>query len=167
MAVVAIYVASGIVRVTELYTSIDWPVIVLLGAMFPVGAALETTGATALIAGGIVSVTEGFGHVTVLAVLLVTTMFLSDVINNNATAVLMAPIAITVADRVGAAADPYLMAVAIGASCAFLSPIGHQSNTLVMEPGGYKFGDYWRVGLPLEVVIVAVALPMILWIWPV
>jgi di/tricarboxylate transporter len=93
-------------------------------------------------------------------------MFISDIINNNATAVLMAPIALTVADRLGASADPYLMAVAIGASCAFLTPIGHQSNTLVMEPGGYKFGDYWRVGLPLEIVILAVALPMIVWIWP-
>ena len=97
---------------------------------------------------------------------LVGTMFISDLINNNATAVLMAPIAMTVATRLNVSADPFLMAVAIGASCAFLTPIGHQSNTLVMEPGGYKFGDYWRVGLPLEVVIAAVALPMILIVWP-
>ena len=89
-----------------------------------------------------------------------------NVINNNATAVLMAPIAVTVADRLGVQSDPFLMAVAIGASCAFLSPIGHQANTLVMEPGGYRFGDYWRVGLPLEVVIVAVALPALLFFWP-
>jgi di/tricarboxylate transporter len=102
----------------------------------------------------------------VLLVVLVATMFISDVINNNATAVLMAPIALTVASRLGANPDAFLIAVALGASCAFLTPIGHQSNTLVMEPGGYRFGDYWRVGLPLEALIVAVAMPMILLVWP-
>lgn len=160
------YVGTNIVRPSEVYTAIDWPVIVLLGAMFPVGWALETTGGTAVIANGILHITLGLGVVWVLLVVLVGTMFLSDVINNNATAVLMAPIAMTVAARLEANADAFLMAVAIGASCAFLTPIGHQSNTLVMEPGGYRFGDYWRVGLPLEVVIVIVALPMILWAWP-
>jgi di/tricarboxylate transporter len=110
--------------------------------------------------------TEGFGLTWVLLAVFVTTMILSDLINNNATAVLMAPIAITVAERLQASADPFLMAVAIGASCAFLTPIGHQSNTLVMEPGGYRFGDYWRVGLPLEVVITVVAIPMLLLVWP-
>jgi di/tricarboxylate transporter len=93
-------------------------------------------------------------------------MGVSDLINNNATAVLMAPIALTLADRLGVSADPFLMTVAIGASCAFLTPIGHQSNTLVMEPGGYRFADYWRVGLPLQIVICVVALPMILLVWP-
>ncbi len=166
VAAAACYVATNIVRPTDVYTAIDWPVIVLLGAMFPVGWSLETTGGTALIANTLLRFTEGLGVVWVLFFVLVATMFLSDVINNNATAVLMAPIAMTVASRLGVNADPFLMAVAIGASCAFLTPIGHQSNTLVMEPGGYRFGDYWRVGLPLELVIVAVALPMILWIWP-
>jgi di/tricarboxylate transporter len=141
-------------------------VIVLLGAMFPVGSALEASGGTGGIANAILQVTSGLGVVWVLLVVLLGTMFLSDVINNNATAVLMAPIAMTVASRLGANPDAFLMAVAIGASCAFLTPIGHQSNTLVMEPGGYRFGDYWRVGLPLEAVIVAIALPMILWAWP-
>jgi di/tricarboxylate transporter len=160
------YVATNIVRPNEVYATIDWPVIVLLGAMFPVGSALEASGGTGGIANAILQVTSGLGVVWVLLVVLLGTMFLSDVINNNATAVLMAPIAMTVASRLGANPDAFLMAVAIGASCAFLTPIGHQSNTLVMEPGGYRFGDYWRVGLPLEAVIVAIALPMILWAWP-
>lgn len=166
MAVAAAYVLTDIVRPGELYSAVDWPVIVLLGAMFPLGWALETTGGAALIADAILGMTRGLPIVWVLVVLLVATMFLSDVINNNATAVLMAPIAITIADRLAASPDPFLMAVAVGASCAFLSPIGHQANTLVMEPGGYRFGDYWRMGLPLEAIIVAAAIPMILWIWP-
>jgi di/tricarboxylate transporter len=166
IAAAAGFVMADVVKPTEIYTSIDWPVIVLLAALFPVGSALDSTGGAALVASGILKMTEGLGIVWVLLVVLVGTMFLSDLINNNATAVLMAPIAITVASRLNVSADPFLMAVAIGASCAFLSPIGHQSNTLVMEPGGYKFGDYWRVGLPLEVVIAAVAIPMILIVWP-
>jgi di/tricarboxylate transporter len=166
MTVAACFVATNIVRPTEVYSAIDWPVIVLLAAMFPVGSALEATGGTAMLASAIVRLTEGFGIVWVLFVILVGTMFISDVINNNATAVLMAPIATMVATRLGVNSDPFLMAVAIGASSAFLTPIGHQSNTLVMEPGGYRFSDYWRVGLPLEALIVVVALPMILWVWP-
>lgn len=160
------YVATNIVRPNEVYATIDWPVIVLLAAMFPVGNALEATGGTALVADWILRLTTGLDAAWVLFILLTMTMFISDVINNNATAVLMAPIAMTLATRLGVNTDPFLIAVALGASCAFLTPIGHQSNTLVMEPGGYRFGDYWRVGLPLELVIVLVALPMILWIWP-
>jgi di/tricarboxylate transporter len=159
-------VAANVVRPTELYAAIDWPVIVLLAALFPVGNALEATGGTALVADGILALTAGFGTIWLVLVLLVGTMFVSDVINNNATAVLMAPIAMTLASRLGVNPDPFLIAVALGASCAFLTPIGHQSNTLVMEPGGYRFSDYWRVGLPLELVIVVVAVPTILWVWP-
>jgi di/tricarboxylate transporter len=159
-------VLTNIVRPTEVYNAIDWPVVVLLAAMFPVGGALEATGGAALVAGSILNVSQGLGIVWVLLILLVVTMGVSDLINNNATAVLMAPIALTLADRLGVSADPFLMTVAIGASCAFLTPIGHQSNTLVMEPGGYRFADYWRVGLPLQIVICVVALPMILLVWP-
>lgn len=159
-------VLVNVVKADEAYAAIDWPVIVLIAAMFPVGGALESTGATALIADGLLRLTQGLGTVWVMLVLLVATMLITDVINNNATAVLMAPIAATVAGRLGVSVDPFLMVVAIGASCAFLTPIGHQSNTLVMEPAGYKFGDYWRMGLPLDILIVAVALPMILWVWP-
>jgi len=150
----------------EPYQAIDWPVIVLLAALIPVGTALEATGGTALLADGVLALTGGLGPVWVLVTLLVVTMLLSDLINNNATAVLMAPLAIDLAQRLEVAMDPLLMAVAIGASCAFLTPIGHQSNTLVLEPGGYRFGDYWRLGLPLELVIVLVGVPMILLVWP-
>jgi len=166
VAAAGAFVVTNIVRPTEVYQAIDWSVIVLLAAMFPVGTALETSGATGLVASSILDLTRGIGPAWVLLILLVATMCVTDVINNNATAVLMAPIAITLAERLHVSADPFLMTVAIGASGAFLTPIGHQSNTLVMQPGGYRFSDYWRVGLPLEIAVVAVAMPMILWIWP-
>ena len=165
-AAAAGFVVLGIVKTSEIYTVIDWPVIVLLGALFPVAAALTNSGATTLIAEFILRFTQSQGPILTLAVLLIVTMLISDLINNNATALLMAPIAITLAGRLGVNADPFLMAVALGASCAFLTPIGHQSNALVMEPGGYRFGDYWRVGLPLECIIVLVALPMLIAVWP-
>lgn len=166
MAAVAL-VLSGVLPVKDMYTSIDWPVTVLLGAMIPVGAALETTGGAASIAGLILDAGGTMPAWVLLTIILVVTMFLSDIINNAATVVLMAPIAISVANALGYSIDPFLMAVAIGGSCAFLTPIGHQSNTLVMGPGGYKFGDYWRMGLPLEVIIVIIGIPMILLVWPV
>jgi len=159
-------VLAGIVRPGEIYDSIDWPVIVLLGAMIPVGQALETTGGAALIADGMTALGRDLAPVWMIALLLVGTMFVSDAINNNATAVLMAPIGFQLAERLDVSPDPFLMAVAVGASCSFLTPIGHQSNTLVMAPGGYLFGDYWRLGLPLQVVIAIVAIPMILLVWP-
>ncbi len=162
-----VLVLSGVLPVKDMYTSIDWPVIVLLGAMIPVGTALETTGGAASIAGFILDVGGSMPTWAILTIILVVTMFLSDIINNAATVVLMAPIAISVANALGYSIDPFLMAVAIGGSCAFLTPIGHQSNTLVMGPGGYKFGDYWRMGLPLEVIIVLIGIPMILLVWPV
>jgi di/tricarboxylate transporter len=161
-----VVVLVGIVRPGEIYDSIDWPVIVLLGAMIPVGTALETTGGAALVADGILALGSNLASVWMVVLLLVGTMFLSDAINNNATAVLMAPIGIQLAERLQASPDPFLMAIAVGASCAFLTPIGHQSNTLIMAPGGYRFGDYWRMGLPLEVIIVVVAVPMIFLVWP-
>ena len=162
----AVLVLTQVISLGEVYEAIDWPIIVLLGAMIPVGSALEATGGAALIANTIVQATAGLSPAWVLAALFIATMFISDVINNNATAVLMAPIAIELAERLSVAVDPFLMATALGASCAFLTPIGHQSNTLVMAPGGYRFGDYWRMGLPLEAVIAAVGIPMVLWIWP-
>ncbi|MDT8394721.1 MAG: SLC13 family permease [Bacteroidales bacterium] len=150
----------------ELYTSIDWPVIVLLGAMIPVGTALETSGGAERISTLISDLHNIMPPWALLALVLVVTMFLSDIINNAATVVLMAPIAIGIAKGLGFSVDPFLMAVAIGGSCAFLTPIGHQSNTLVMGPGGYKFTDYWRIGLPLEFIIVTIGVPMIMWVWP-
>ena len=163
---VVILVLLDTIRLDEVYASIDWPIIVLLGAMLPVGEALETTGGTTLVANGILSMSDGLSPAWVLALLLVATMMLSDVINNNVTVVLMAPIALTLAERLAVDPDAFLMAVAIGASCAFLTPIGHQSNALVLAPGGYRFGDYWRMGLPLEIIITLVAVPMLLHVWP-
>jgi di/tricarboxylate transporter len=164
--VAAAYALFNIVPIREFYESIEWPVIVLLGSMIPIGSALQDTGGTALIAQGIVDVSAGFSPAVVLLLLVVVTMTLSDVMNNTATAVIAAPIAVEIATRLNVNADPFLMGVAVAASCAFLTPIGHKNNTLIMGPGGYQFGDYWRMGLPLEILIVAVSVPMILLVWP-
>ncbi len=164
--VAALFVITDIVPVREVYDHIEWPIIVLLGSMLPLGAALETSGGTALIADNIVGLTQGLPAAVVLTVLMVVTMTLSDVLNNTATTVIAAPIAVDIAGRLGANPDPFLMAVAVAASCAFLTPIGHKNNTLIMGPGGYRFGDYWRMGLPLEIIVIAVAIPMILLVWP-
>lgn len=166
IAAVAIYALLDILPVRDIYRGVDWPIIVLLGGMIPVGQALESSGATALIADQMLALSLGAPPFVLLTAILVVTMFVSDLINNAATAVVMAPISVEIAERLGASADPFLMAVAVGASCAFLTPIGHQSNTLVMGPGGYEFSDYWKMGLPLEILIVAVSVPLILWAWP-
>jgi di/tricarboxylate transporter len=160
-------VLTGIVSTRELYTSIDWPIIVLLGALLPVGAALESTGGTKLVADFLLNNSRELPIWSIITIIMVASMFLSDVINNAATVVLMAPISITIAHQLGLSVDPFLMAVAIGSSCAFLTPIGHQSNTLVMGPGGYKFTDYFRMGLPLEILIVLVSVPLLLYFFPV
>jgi di/tricarboxylate transporter len=157
---------TGLISPREIYESVDWPVIILLGAMIPVSMALEASGGANLIADYVLLISGSASAWITLTVILVGTMFLSDLVNNAAAAVLMAPIALNVANGLGASADPFLMAVAIGASCAFLTPIGHQSNTLVMGPGGYHFGDYWRMGLPLELIIVVVAIPLLIFFWP-
>ncbi|MCC5969356.1 MAG: SLC13 family permease [Pararhodobacter sp.] len=150
----------------KVYTVIDWPVVVLLGALIPVAGAMQETGTAALLAGFLVE-TVAQGHAVVaLAVILITTMFLSDVMNNAATAAVMCPIALGTAAALGVSPDGFLMGVAIGASCAFLTPIGHQNNTLILGPGGFRFGDYWRLGLPLQVLIIAVSLPLLLVVWP-
>lgn len=164
--VAALYLFLNIVPIREVYDYIEWPVVVLLGSMIPLGAALETVGGTALIGQGIVTLTDGYPAVVALTVLMIVTMTLSDVLNNTATTVVAAPVAIDVANRLSVNPDPFLMAVAIAASCAFLTPIGHKNNTLIMGPGGYGFGDYWRMGLPLEIIIITVAVPSILIFWP-
>lgn len=161
-----IMVLLNIVPVREFYDGVDWAVVVLLGAMIPLGAALESTGTTTLVVNGILSVAGDLSPVFLIAMILIITMSVSDVLNNAATAILMAPIAFNIALSLDLNPDAFLMAVAVGASCAFLTPIGHQNNALIMGPGGYKFGDYWRMGLPLEIVIVTVALPLLLIVWP-
>ena len=150
----------------QVYTAIDWPVIVLLAALIPVAGAMEATGAAALLAEVLVeSIAQGHA-IGALVLILVVTMFLSDVMNNAATAAVMCPIALGIAATLGLSADTFLMAVAIGASCAFLTPIGHQNNTLILGPGGFSFRDYWRLGLPVEILVVAVGVPVLLLVWP-
>ena len=159
-------VLLNLISPRKFYDSIDWPVIVLLGALIPVAQAMATTGTAQLIAEVLVQdIAQGHAILT-LALILVVTMTLSDFMNNAATAAVMCPIAIGIAASLGTSADPFLMAVAVGASCAFLTPIGHQNNTLILGPGGFRFGDYWRMGLPLEILVIAVSVPMILWVWP-
>ena len=164
--VVVGYAVSGILPLREIYDHIEWPVVVLLGSMIPLGAALDAAGGTELIANGLVGLTEGLPAWAVLTVLMIVTMTLSDVLNNTATAIVAAPVGIQMADALGASPDPFLMAVAVAASCAFLTPIGHKNNTLILGPGGYGFSDYWRMGAPLEVIVVAVSVPSILFWWP-
>ncbi|SMC74096.1 SLC13 family permease [Primorskyibacter flagellatus] len=160
------YVLARILPLAEIYDHIEWPVVVLLGSMIPLGAALEDAGGTQLIAHGLVGLTEGWAPWMILGVLMVVTMTLSDVLNNTATTIVAAPVGIEMARTLDVSPDPFLMAVAVAASAAFLTPIGHKNNTLILGPGGYRFGDYWRMGLPLEILIVAVTLPVLMIVWP-
>jgi di/tricarboxylate transporter len=164
--VAVLYVVLDIVPLSQVYESIEWPVVVLLGAMIPISVALESSGGTQLLADLFVQSTNGWPVILVLAALMLLTMTLSDVLNNVATALIAAPIALDIALQLEVNPDPFLMAVAVAASCAFLTPIGHKNNTLIMGPGGYRFGDYWRMGLPLELLVIFTALPMIVFVWP-
>ena len=164
--VVVVYVLAKIVPLAELYTHIEWPVVVLLGSMIPLGAALESSGGTELISGALITLTMGMPAWAVLTVLMIVTMSLSDVLNNTATTIVAAPVGIQMAQSLNVSPDPFLMAVAVAASSAFLTPIGHKNNTLILGPGGYHFGDYWRIGLPLEAIVVIVSIPAILVFWP-
>jgi len=164
--VVISYVLTRILPISEIYDHVEWPVVVLLGSMIPLGAALDSSGGTELIAGALVSLTDGMPAWVILTVLMVVTMTLSDVLNNTATTIVAAPVGIQMANSLGVSPDPFLMAVAVAASAAFLTPIGHKNNTLILGPGGYHFGDYWRIGLPLEIIIVAVSIPAIMVFWP-
>ena len=160
-------VLTNVIALRELYENIDWPIVVLLGATIPLGAALDSTGAADTLAGLALAVSADAPVAVAITVLMVVTMLLSNVINNAAAAVFMAPIAVSMAGSLALSIDPFLLAVAMGASLPFLTPIGHQSNILVMGPGGYAFGDYWKLGLPLSVLMVAVAVPIILWFFPI
>ena len=164
-AVVILHVLK-LLPLREIYRSIDWGIIIMLGALIPLGGALESTGAATSLAHGILWLGNGFSPTVVLTIVLVGTMFLSDLVNNATAAVLMVPIAISIAQGLGFSPDSFLMAVAIGASCPFLTPIGHQCNAIILGPGGYQFKDYWKVGLILEVIIVAVSIPLLRVFWP-
>ena len=163
---VLVTVLTRLIPPRKVYEAVDWPVIVLLGALIPVAGAMESTGAADLLAGFLLEQASFGSAVIALALILVLTMTLSDFMNNAATAAVMCPIAISSARLLEVNPDSLLMAVAVGASCAFLTPIGHQNNTLILGPGGFRFGDYWRLGLPLEVLVVLVGVPMILLVWP-
>lgn len=163
---VLISVLLRTIPLRQIYTSVDWPVIVLLAALLPVADAMQSTGAADQLARFLVDTIAQGNPIAALTVVLVTTMFLSDVMNNAATAAVLCPIAIGISATLGVNPDSFLMAVAIGASCAFLTPIGHQNNTLILGPGGFRFGDYWKLGLPLEVLVVAIAMPLLLIVWP-
>ena len=161
--------ALALMRVTKLdaiYSSIDGPVLILLGALIPVTEAMEKTGMADVIATQLSTFGADLSGPMLLAMVLVATLIITPFLNNGATVLLMGPIAAGLAIKSGYSVDPFLMAVAIGASSDFLTPVGHQSNTLVMGPGGYKFTDYWRVGLPLTIIVITVSIPMLLWIWP-
>lgn len=158
--------ALRVVSPRTVYDAVDWPVIVLLAALIPVAGAMAATGAADLVARTLLEHVAHGNAILALAVILIVTMTLSDFMNNAATAAVMCPIAISTATQLEARADSFLMAVAIGASCAFLTPIGHQNNTLILGPGGFRFGDYWKLGVPLELLVIAISVPMLLWVWP-
>lgn len=160
------YMLLRLVPLRAVYESIDWPVIVLLGALIPVAGAMSTTGAADLLARVLMENLAQGNAIITLTLLLIVTMTLSDFMNNAATAAVMCPIALSAASQLGVSPDALLMAVAIGASCSFLTPIGHQNNTLILSPGGFRFGDYWRLGLPLEILVALVSVPLLLWVWP-
>ena len=159
------YVSIKLLTGEGIYQHIDWPIVILLAAMIPIGNSLTEYGISENIANYLSDYSANLNIFWMLIILMVITMFLSDIINNAATAVIMAPIAYNIAISTGNSVDAFLMAISIGASCAFLSPIGHQCNTLVMGPGNYKFGDYWKLGLPLEIVIILVSVPCIIYFW--
>ena len=163
----AAMVIGGVVSLREAYAHIEWPIIVLFGAMFSMGAAMEATGGDRLIADQILRASAFVSPAALMVVILLVTTLLSNIVNNAAAVVLMASIAVGVARGLGASIDLFLVAVAVGSACAFLTPIGHEANVLVFEPGGYEFSDYWRLGLPLTVLMIAISVPLLLWLWPI
>ena len=150
----------------EAYDAVEWPILVLFGALIPVSGALQTTGATELVAGWLSAAAQHVPPLGALGMTLLAAMALTPFLNNAATVLVMAPIGASLAGQLGLSSDPFLMAVAVGAGCDFLTPIGHQSNTLVMGPGGYRFGDYWRLGLPLSLIVAVLGTLLISWVWP-
>jgi di/tricarboxylate transporter len=153
------------ISLREVYETVEWPIIILLGALIPVSEAIRTTGASDLVAGWLSGVAGAMPSIGALALMMVAAMAVTPFLNNAATVLMMAPIAASLAAKLGFNVDAFLMAVAVGAACDFLTPFGHQCNTLVMGPGGYRFTDYWRFGLPLSILVVLAGVPLIAWIW--
>jgi len=156
----------GSLTVREAYTSIEWPLLVMIGALIPVSDAIRTTGGADVIAAGLANIAQSLPPWGTVALILAAAMALTPFLNNAATVLVMAPIAVSFAGRLGFAPDALLMAVAVGAGCDFLTPIGHQCNTLVMGPGGYKFSDYSRLGLPLSILVLIVGVGALTVFWP-
>lgn len=165
-SVIAALLFFKVISTKNVYESIDWSVLLLLSAIIPLGQAMESTGVAQMISNGFMHLSGDYSPIVALTAILIITMTLSDLMNNAATAVMMAPIAINVAQSNQVNVDPFLMAVAIGASCSFLTPIAHQNNTMVMGPGNYQFFDYYKMGLPLEIIIVVISVPSLVWFWP-
>jgi len=163
----AVTVMVGALPLREAYSAVDWPILIMLAALIPVSEAIRATGGTDLMAGGLSQLASGLPPMGALALIMVAAMALTPFLNNAATVLVMAPIAAGFATGLGHRPDAFLMAVAVGAACDFLTPIGHQCNTLVMGPGGYRFGDYWRLGLPLSVLVVVLGVPLIAFVWPI
>jgi di/tricarboxylate transporter len=159
-------VLFGALSLREAYGSIDWPILVMLGSLIPISESIRTTGGADLIAGWLYQLSSTLPAYGALALIMASAMLVTPFLNNAATVLVVAPIAATFAERFGYGADAFLMAVAIGAACDFLTPIGHQSNTLVMSPGGYRFGDYWKLGLPLTCLVLLLGVPLVLAVWP-
>jgi len=162
-----ILLLAGSLSLRDAYDAIEWPILIMLGALIPVSEALRTTGGTDLIAGWLSSAAGALPPLGAIALIMAAAMAVTPFMNNAATVLVMGPIAATFATNLKQNPDPFLMAVAIGAACEFLTPIGHQCNTLVMGPGGYRFGDYWRLGLPLSLIVLVVGVPLIAFFWPV
>ncbi len=159
-------VLTDIINPREFYDAIEWPTILMLGSLLPIGGALQSSGGSDTIANFLMHVSTILSPAYTIVVLMILTMVLTNLINNSASAVLMAPIALSLSVFMGVSPDPLLMSVCVASSSAFLTPIGHQSNMLVMGPGGYKFTDYWKVGLPISLSVIIVGTPLILRVWP-
>ncbi len=159
-------VMTGAVRLDEAYQAIDWPILILLGGLIPVSESLRTSGDADLIANWLSQISQTLPPMGSLALILIAAMAVTPFLNNAATVLMMAPIGAGFADRLHLNADPFLIAVAVGAACDFLTPVGHQCNTLVMGPGGYRFGDYWKLGLPLSILVAVAGTFLIATFWP-
>lgn len=163
-AVVLLLIRS--ITLKEAYAAVEWPILILIGSLIPVSDALRSTGGTEVIASLLSQAGDYLNGYAALLLIMAAAMAVTPFLNNAATVLVMGPIAAAFATKLGYRPDPFLMAVAIGAACDFLTPIGHQSNTLVMGPGGYRFGDYWRLGLPLSILVLALGVPLIALFWP-
>ncbi len=166
-AAAALIIVTGALPVRDAYEAIEWPILIMLGALIPVSDSLRTTGASDVIATQLSQLAAALPPWGAVALILVSAMAVTPFLNNAATVLVMAPIAAVFAHDLGYRPEAFLIATAVGAGCDFLTPIGHQCNTLVFGPGGYRFSDYARLGAPLSVLVVVVGTPLILWCWPV